>query len=131
MTLLRRTLLPLGTLLVALLGCTAAQLTTFDQAIEAGQAALVPAESIACAGAGLIDPTGKTAICTVLDDAGNAVGAGFTVAEDAAAIAALLSKTAPKSPAVGDVLKTALAARAAKLSVTLTPASAPPAATKK
>ena len=120
MTLLKKALLPLAVLLASLLafseeGCNPAQLSAFDQAIEAGQAALVPAESIACASATLLDPSGKTAICSTIDATGAAVGAAFTVAEDAAGIAALLNRTAPKSPAVGEALKTALAARVAAL----------------
>ncbi len=115
MTLLRRSshlpgLLALGIVLGA---CTAAQLTAFDQAIQQGSAALVPVENLACSSATLLDPTGATAICAAVDTTGAAVGAAFVVAEDAASIAALLAKTAPKSPAVGVVLQTALSARVA------------------
>jgi len=95
--------------LVALTACggtLAANLAAFTTAIEQGQAALVPAENVACEAATLLDPTGATADCTIIDGTGAAVGATFVVLEDAAAVAALVQATAVKTtPVVSAVLK--------------------------
>lgn len=85
-------------------GCTAAQVSAFDAAIAAGSAALVPAEQLSCSAALDLDPSGGTAICAVIDAAGNAIGAGFQVLENAQAIAALLTKAPVKLPATQAVL---------------------------
>jgi hypothetical protein len=87
--------------------CTAAQLTAFDQAIEQGQSALVPAENLACEAAMEFDPTGKTAVCSIIDATGTAVGDVINVIEDAQSIAALVRKAAPKNTATAAKLKTA------------------------
>jgi hypothetical protein len=101
--------------LILVAGCTQAQLTAFDSAIAQGQAALVPAQNLACAAATDLDPSGATAICTTIDTAGNAVGLGFTVAEDVASIAALLSATAPKTASATAALTAAKQAVKAKM----------------
>ncbi len=92
-------------------GCTATQLSAFDQDIAKGQAALVRAENLACTTAILLDPGGATAICTAIDATGAAVGAAFTVVEDAASIAQLVQVAAPKSAAVSEALHAAMLAK--------------------
>jgi hypothetical protein len=98
----------------AIAGCTPAQVTAFDSVIAQGQAALVPAENLACLGATELDSSGATAICTAIDIAGNAIGTVFTVVENAPSVVALLAKTAPKTPAVSAALLGAKAALKAK-----------------
>jgi hypothetical protein len=98
---------------VATEACTAAQLSAFDQDIAKGQAALVPAENLACTTAAALDPSGATAICSAVDTTGAVVGAAFTVIEDAASIAQLVQVAAPKSAAVTEALHTAMAAKKA------------------
>lgn len=83
--------------------CTS--LSTFEAEIAKGQAALIPAENLACEAATDLDPSGATALCTEIDTAGNAVGLGITVVEDAASIAALLKQAFGKT----DSAKAALA----------------------
>jgi hypothetical protein len=80
--------------------CTAAQATAFDQAIATGNAALVPAENLSCTAATILDPTGATAICSVIDASGAAIGTTFTVVESVQAIAALIAKVPALSPTV-------------------------------
>ena len=58
-----------------------------------------------------LDPSGKTAVCAAVDAAGTAVGSTFTVIEDVQAVAALLSKTAPKLPATSAALKAGVTMR--------------------
>ncbi len=97
-----------GLFVSADLGCTAAQLTAFDQALAAGQAALVPVENLTCIVASEVDPSGATAICTEVDSAGTAIGQAITVVENVPAIQALVAKTSPKlTPTILVVLHTA------------------------
>ena len=98
-------LIPVG---IALMGCTPAQLAAYDQAIKTGQAALIPAENLACQIASAADPTGATAVCAQIDATGNVIGQAFTVAEDAPSILALLAK-APMKPAAQAVVSAKIA----------------------
>jgi hypothetical protein len=104
--------------LASLPDCTPARLAAWATAVSAGSAAVVPAESLACIAANDLDPSGASAICSVVDASGAAIGAGFVVAEDVQAIAKLLSATAPKLPATVTLLEMAKgAAKSRKLAV--------------
>jgi hypothetical protein len=85
------TLVALACVFVA--GCTSAQLTAFETAIATGQAALVPAEDLACTVANVVDPSGASADCQKIDSTGALVGEVFTITENAPAIANLVAKT--------------------------------------
>ncbi len=98
-----------GLVVVGLLACTPAQLAAWDNAINVGSAAVVPAENLACSAATELDPTGATAVCAYVDATGNAVSAGFQVVESVQAIVALLAATSPKVPATVTVLNQAKA----------------------
>jgi hypothetical protein len=94
-----------GLIMMALVGC--ASFAQFIQAIQAGQAAIVPATNLACEIAVDVDPTGATAICAQLDAAGNVVSTLAPVVEDAASIAALVANTKPKTPVVAAAVSAA------------------------
>jgi len=91
---MRIMLMPYAVLLLSgCAGLTPAQVSAFDAQIAAGQAALVPAEDLACSVDIVADPTGAKAVCYAIDQTGSLVGAAMTVAEDVASIAALAAKT--------------------------------------
>lgn len=69
------------------------QLTAFDNAINSGAAALVSSSKLACEVAVDLDPSGATAACYAIDEAGTLVGPLLTVVETVASISALTAKT--------------------------------------
>jgi hypothetical protein len=88
--------------LASTLSC--ASTSALDAQLAAGQALIVPAESYACEAATDIDPTGATALCTEIDAAGNAIGAGITVVEEVGWIANLIKNTIGKTDATKQAL---------------------------
>ena len=90
-----------GLLALVLAACTPAALQAVENALQSGQAAVVPAEALACAVASDLDPSGATALCAYVDATGNVVSAVFQVAETVADIAALCQHTkAPSAQAL-------------------------------
>ena len=78
--------------------------------VQAGNAAVVPAENLACSIAQNVDPSGATAACVKIDQAGNVIGEVLTIAEDVVSVAALV-KLHPATPAVAAKMFAAMPAK--------------------
>jgi hypothetical protein len=82
-----------GAVVTSLLGCTAAELTAWEKAVQAGTALVIPTENYACTVLTEVDPSGATAGCQEIDTTGSLIGPVLTVAEDAPSIVAAVAKT--------------------------------------